>query len=392
VPTILVGVQFAAASFLLVVALLMSAENRVLQHRGIRPDRDPVVVIDENLAALGIPFDTLRAELLRDPDIKTVSGTMATPWQGGGPHQTVRRTQDASSSGPVAMMNMIHYDFFQTVGLDTLAGRDFDRQHADPPFDWDPKKAGVPAVIVDRALTKQLGWTSPEQAVNQTIYLATPWDTTVPGRPLHVLGVVEDGYPRLVGPNASSNFYVMSDGADTNVPLIRIDRNNIPAALQHIDAVWKGLAPKVPLRREFMDALFNSAYETYGTITAVLSGLTGFAFAIAIMGLIGMAIHITSRRMREIGIRKTLGASARGLIFMLLRDFSKPVLAANVIAWPFAFMAGQVYINLFTQRAEVSAAPFALSLAITLAIAWLAVGAQAFRAATVKPASVLHME
>jgi putative ABC transport system permease protein len=183
----------------------------------------------------------------------------------------------------------------------------------------------------------------------------------------------------------------MSEG-DTNVPLVRIDRANIPAALEHIDSVWKGLAPKVPLRREFMDSLFNAAYETFATITAVLSGLTGFAFVIAIMGLIGMAIHITSRRMREIGIRKTLGASAGGLIWMLLRDFSRPVLMANIIAWPFAYLAGQVYINLFTQRAELSAAPYVVSLAITVTIAWLAVGAQAFRAATVKPASVLHMD
>jgi putative ABC transport system permease protein len=289
------------------------------------------------------------------------------------------------------MMNQVHYDFFQTVGLTTLAGRDFDRQHADPPFNWGPAKEGVTAVIVDRALTKQLGWSSPEQAVNQTIYLVAPWDNTVPARPLHVLGVVEDGYPRLLGPKTSANFYVLSS-LGTNVPLIRVERNNIPAALRHIDTVWKGLAPKVPLRREFMDALFNSAYESYATISAVLSGLSAFAFVIAIMGLIGMAIHITSRRMREIGIRKTLGASARGVVLMLLRDFSRPVLIANIIAWPFAYLAGEFYFNLFTQRAELSPAPFVLSLVITLGVAWLAVGAQAFRAATMKPANVLHMD
>jgi putative ABC transport system permease protein len=391
VPTILVGVQFAAASFLLVVAMLISAENRVLQQTGIRPDRDPVVVIGENLAQLGIPFETLRTELLRDPNIKSVSATMSPPWQDGGAHQTVRRTQAASSTGLVSIMNQVDYDFFQTFGLEMLAGRPFDRQHADPPFNWNPSKGGVPAVLVDRSLTKQLGWSSPEQAVNQTIYLASPWDNTLPARPLHVIGVVEDGYPRLFGPNTTSNFFVISS-LSTNVPLVRIDRNNIAAALRHIDAVWKGLAPKIPLRREFTDELFNSAYERFANVSAVLSGLSAFAFVIAIMGLIGMAIHITSRRLREIGIRKTLGASAGGLVWMLLRDFSRPVWIANLIAWPFAYFAGQIYYNLFTQRAEVSPVPFVLSLVTTLAIAWLAVGAQAFRAATVKPASVLHMD
>ncbi len=115
-----------------------------------------------------------------------------------------------------------------------------------------------------------------------------------------MIGVVEDGYPRLIGPNTESNLYVLSPRG-TNVPLVRISRDNVPAALAHIDAVWKALAPKVPLRRVFMDELFDSAYEQ-------------------------------------------------------------------------------------------SAEPFLVSLAITLVIAWLAVGAQAFRAATVKPAGVLRLD
>jgi len=69
-------------------------------------------------------------------------------------------------------------------------------------------------------------------------------------------------------------------------------------------------------------------------MSGVVTGLSAFAVIIAIMGLIGMAIHITSRRLHEIGIRKTLGATARGVVLMLLRDFSKPVLIANLVAWP----------------------------------------------------------
>jgi len=173
---------------------------------------------------------------------------------------------------------------------------------------------------------------------------------------------------------------------------VRISRDDIPASLAYIDAVWKDLVPKAPARRYFMDELFDKAYETYANLSAVLTGLCAFAFLIAVMGLIGMAVHITSRRLREIGIRKTLGASARSVVLMLLRDFSKPVLVANVIAWPFAFFAGRMYFELFTQRATMTPWPFVASLAITVAVAWLAVGAQALRAAAVKPAVVLHAE
>ncbi|MET0984510.1 MAG: FtsX-like permease family protein [Steroidobacteraceae bacterium] len=113
---------------------------------------------------------------------------------------------------------------------------------------------------------------------------------------------------------------------------------------------------------------------------------------IAVMSLVGMAVDATGRRLREIGIRKTLGASAIEIGLMLLRDFSKPVLIGNLIAWPVAYLAGQAYANLFTQRAPGSLVPFALSLLATLIIAWVAVAAQSVRAARVTPTAVLRQE
>jgi putative ABC transport system permease protein len=391
VPTVLVGVQFAAASFLLVVSLMMVAQNSAMQRVGLQPDKDPVVVIGNDIRQLGVPFETFRDELLRDPRIKSVSGTLQMPWGSGGTHQVVRRTQDRSSATPTAMANYVYYDFFQTAGLTRLAGRDFDREHADE-FSFDPtQRKGDAKVILDRALTQQLGFSSPADAVDKTIYFAEPWNPDSPGLPVHVIGVVENGFPRLVGPNADSNMYmVMQMGAA--VPLVRVSRDNIPGALERIDSVWKKLVPKAPVRRYFLDELFSQSYENFNMLSRVLGGLAGFAFVIAVMGLIGMAVHITSRRLREIGIRKTLGASASGVVMMLLRDFSKPVLIANLVAWPFAYFAGQLYFNLFTHRATLTPWPFVISLAITLAIAWLAVGTQAFRAAAVKPASVLHLD
>ena len=391
VPTILVGVQFAAASFLLVVALLISAQNHVLQRLALNPEQDPVVVINNDIRQIGISFDSLRNELLRDSHIKSVSSAIAPPWRSGGDHQTVRRSSDPRAATLVTMMNFVFYDFFPTTGINIIAGRGFSREHADE-FSWDAsKRPGAPSIVIDRALAAQLGWSSPDQAVDQTIYMASPWDPNDRGSAVHVIGVAENGYPRLIGPNADSNMYVVND-LGAAVPYIRIARGDIPAALAHIDAVWKRLVPKVPMRRSFSDELFNVAYEYYGTMSRVVTGLSVFAFIIAIMGLVGMAIHITSRRLREIGIRKTLGATARSVVLMLLRQFSKPVLIANLIAWPFALFLGRLYYSMFTHHADISPWPFVLSLAITLAVAWLAVGAQALRAASVQPARVLHAE
>lgn len=393
VPTVLVGVQFAAASFLLVVALLMLNQNRELQRSGIRPDRDPVIAIANDTKQLGVGFDTLRTELLRDPHIKFVSASNSPPWQSGGWHYMLRRSQDASAATQVTILNQISYDFFPTLGINVLAGRAPDREHGDE-VDlmelFGPKK-GPPPIVIDRALALQVGWSDPNEAVGQLIYDSPPENTHAKGIPLRVVGVVENGYPRLIGPNTDSNMYLLVPAMAT-VPLVSISRSDIPAALAHIDRVWEKLAPKAPLRREFMDEMFDRAYESFAAISGVLVGLAAFAFFISIMGLCGMAIYVTSRRQREIGIRKTLGASKGRVVLMLLRDFAKPVVIANVMAWPFAYLMGRIYLNLFVQRTSLSPWPFVLSFVITLAIAWIAVTAQALRAAAVKPANVLYAE
>jgi putative ABC transport system permease protein len=105
-----------------------------------------------------------------------------------------------------------------------------------------------------------------------------------------------------------------------------------------------------------------------------------------------MSLHVIGRRTHEIGVRKTLGASGLRVFTMLLRDSSRPALIANIVAWPLAFVAAQVYLSLFTTRVSLSLTPFAVGLGMTLLVAWVAVAFQAIRAASLKPGSVLRYE
>jgi putative ABC transport system permease protein len=401
VPTLLVGVQFAAASFLLVAALLMLDQNHLLLRVGLRPDRDPVLVIANDINQLGVNKETLRTQLLADPRVVSVSAGTSPPWQSGGWHFRVQNTPDSSAKTQVVLLNRVAYDFFQTMGIDVLAGRVFDRAHSDSftfggidmanPNGPRLQAARDDAVIIDRSFASEMGWSRPDEAVGKLLY---DRDLAMPGNPPHqmrVIGVVENGYPRLIGPDTDSNMFVLSE-AQASVPVVRIRRTDVRGAVAHVDEVWNRLVPKVPLNREFSDELFNRAYQTFGLLSGILTGLAIFAFGIAMMGLFGMALHVASRRRRELGIRKTLGASAVGLVILLLKDFSKPVIVANILVWPLALMAGRVYLSVFVQRASLTAWPFVLSLLITLAVAWVAVGGQAVRAAAVRPSRVLHQE
>jgi putative ABC transport system permease protein len=386
VPTVLVGVQFAAASFLLVVTLVMAHQNSTVRQHALQTGRDPVVVITNNLNELNISFDVLRESLLRNPRVAAVSSVMQPPWVSTGGHWTLARSSAPDARRAETIFNPVGAGFFDMMGLRLLAGRLLDAEHGDD-FRFDRKFSGGVPILIDRTLMTALGWRDPNEAVNQRVQLAN-----VP-RPveLRIVGVVADGYPRLMGLNTNSNMYLFSTHLAVT-PLIRISKEDVPATMHYIHGVLDELAPKASLRLTFMDDLFALAYERFATINAIVNALALFAFFIAVMGLCGLAIHVTNRRKREIGIRKTLGATVRSVVTMLLADFARPVLIANVIAWPFAWFAGQKYLEQFTQRSAITLWPFALSLVITILVAWASVGLQALRAATVKPANVLYAQ
>ena len=186
-------------------------------------------------------------------------------------------------------------------------------------------------------------------------------------------------------------FYFMNPRAAV-VPVVRISRYRVTPALAGIDQVWSALAPEVPLKRRFADEQFQLSFRFLEVIGEAFSVLAGFASLIATMGLIGMALHVTRRRTHEIGVRKSLGASVGQILWMLLRSFSKPVVIANLAVWPLVYLAMRGYLSLFAHSSGLNIVPFISTLVITVVIAWLAVVAQATRAARLKPATVLRYE
>jgi putative ABC transport system permease protein len=394
--TILVGVQFAAASFLLIVVLVMRTQNDELERTGLGTATDPLVVISNAPQFSGIDNDLLRSELGRLPQVRGVSEIANPPWS-----QTVNligfaRTPDADTTAVTTYLNIVGYDFFSTLGFTMLAGRAFDREHGEDPFrgfNIAQLEGRTISAVLDASLARQLGFDPPETAVDQIIYVPDSFTRAFGGRavPIRAIGVVADKPLHLRGGGATSNVYWLQPGR-LNFQVVRIAANDVSGGLAAIDAVWSRLSPKITISRDFMDQLFDESYENFGRINQVFGGLAFVAVLIALIGLFGMAVHVASRRVREIGVRKSIGARTSQVVVMLIRDFSKPVLIANLVAWPLAYFAAQQYLSLFMHRAPLTAAPFGLSLVLALGVAWIAVGGQAMRAARVNPADVLRVE
>ncbi len=301
-------------------------------------------------------------------------------------------------------MRQVGLDFFDVFNVPLVAGRVFDRDHAEdvqpPPGAPRPQgdDAALPQnIVVDRSFVEALGLGTPNEAVDKLVYRPPPpaaLAAVPPAQPpLRIIGVVEDrsfSFARVIGASPAGAMYTLQANLQTTV--VRVASTDLDAGVAGIDAAWRQLAPNVAINRRFLDEIFERAYASYTRMNHLFGTLSVMAFAICIAGLFGMAVFVAGRRRREIGVRKTLGGTTAQMVTLLLAGFAWPVLVANVIAWPAGYVAGRAYLNQFPGAIALTPWPFVLSVVITLGIACLAVLGQTLHAARTTPAEVLRSE
>jgi len=390
----LVTLQFAVTGFLIVMVLVVRDQNRHMGEALPGLLRNPTIALTTSLFGSGVPQDTLRTELARSAYIRSVTFSDYLPWDSSRCCWmfNLTRAPDSGQRQIQAAANPVGPQYFETTEQPLLAGRDLSRSLGDQidlQRDVFSGRRSLP-IVIDRSLAALLGWGDPAGAIGKTLTRPALWGG-VPDR-LLIVGVVEDGAPRLTGlAGTGRNLYLLAQDP-AQIPLVRVDPAHVREAVDHINRTWSELAPRLPQELRFADGLFAQAYATFSTLSTVATVIMAFAFAIALIGLAGMAVHVTTGRLREVGVRKTLGATPVQIVRLLLFDFSKPLVVANLIAWPFAWLAAQAYLKLFISRASLTPFAFIASLLITVVVACLVVGTQALRASRVEPAHVLRYQ
>jgi len=392
VAALIVGAQFVSASLMLIAILVMQMQSAYIRKAAFATLDDPFLVL-ANYSDTPANYDTLRTELLKQPHVKAVTAAAAAPWEihnMGGPGE-FSATADPLATRRMSSRHSDNADFFSTLEFKLLAGREFstDRASDDANAALRSSDASI-NMVVDRDFVDDFGWT-PQEAVGKTVYYWRTRNGQSTSRAVGIVGVVETKPLSIIqfGFNANAFFY---DPTASRAVVIRIAKEDIQAGVREVDAVWNAVAPNLAIQRQFADEALDKSMWMLDMISRVFGSVAIMAIVIALLGLIGVSIHTTYRRTHEIGVRKTLGANARDILVMLLKDFSRPVLIANLIAWPLAFVLMRAYLSIFTHNAGLTFVPFVVSLALTLLVAWVAVSTQVIRAARLNPAEVLRYE
>jgi putative ABC transport system permease protein len=389
VARILVTVQFTAASFLLILLTVTELQRAESERAALGDREDPVLVLNA-LAPLGVDFDTLASRLGALPGVAGVSVSGAPPWSYAQSFAGFARTVDPEANAPTGYLKIVGYDYFATLSFEVLAGRAFDRERDPVETNFFAGSAEPPSIVIDRTYAERLGFGAPQDAIDEIVYI--PARFLGAARPARIVGVTEPENSQLETSDVDGHVYIFAptSPASGQHPLVRLTGADTAGAVDAIGRVWDELAPAIPVNVAFVDDLFEARFQTHARIGQLFVFLTSTAFFISTTGLVGIAVHVAARRRHEVAVRKTLGSSAVRIARLLLVDFSKPVLAGNLLAWPLGYLAAQTYLAGFAHRIEITPAPFMLSMAITLAVAWAAVLGEVLKAASVRPAEVLR--
>ena len=156
--------------------------------------------------------------------------------------------------------------------------------------------------------------------------------------------------------------------------------------------MWKGVTTEVPFNAEFSDDIVAELYEAEDARAKTFAAFALLAIIVACLGLFGLAAFTAERRTKEIGIRKVLGARTRDIVRLLVWQFSKPIIIANLIAWPVAWWADARLAQQFDARIDLAPTPFVLAGVLALAIAIGTIAGHAFKVARANPIHALRYE
>jgi putative ABC transport system permease protein len=244
-------------------------------------------------------------------------------------------------------------------------------------------------VVINELAAKRLGYKSPQDAIGK-VFRSNIYSKGVSATNLTVIGVVGNANFRSVRDQIQPLMYREArEGPGWMLIRYRGDPQAIRSA---VEQKWKELVNDVPFEAKFSEDIVREQYKSEQSRAEIFAAFSLLAVLIGCLGLFGLAAFTAERRTKEIGIRKVLGARTQDIVRLLVWQFSRPVIVANLIAWPIAWWVMRDWLNGFDQRIALTPVPFIIAAGIALAIAIATVAGHAIKVARSNPINALRYE
>lgn len=372
----LVVFQFAISIFLIIGTGIISSQIDYMQNKRLGFDKERVLVMSLRNERLRGNVKALMSEMKAVPAVEQVSASTMNP--GSGTDGSAYFPEGESSNDPwLIFYSTVDYNYIPTMDMKIIRGRNFSREYS----------GDTAAVIINKTLWKKLGWG--EEVIGKKIRPEDPMNEFG----FHVIGVVDDFHFASLHDKVEPFMFHLGRTGMSNL-CIRLKPGPLKSHLAAVEKTWNRLEPEFPFEYVFLDQSFDELYNAEIRLSKMFIYFSIVAIFIACLGLFGLSSFLAEQRTKEIGIRKTFGASPGGLSLMLTRDFTRWILISNIIAWPLAFFLMDRWLNQFAYRIAIvrNWQVFIYAAVITFIIAVITVSFQAFRTASVNPSRSLKYE
>ncbi|MFC1724485.1 ABC transporter permease [candidate division KSB1 bacterium] len=371
---LLVVAQFSLSIILLISTLIMGKQIKHMKNKDIGFNREGQVLInsyEENNLHSEKVVDRFREKLIHDPSILNVSGCRSSfdrnIWFSA-PH-------NINGNRVIVTMSRIYYDYINTMGLELTAGRDFSKNFL----------SDTASAIVNQKFINDMDIKEP--------YIGETVRINATGNPLFkIIGIVKDFNYMAVNHEISPLLLYIKPSAPLTYLLVKYSGNDIQRTLGILERTYKEIQPGKPFYYYFIDEEIERSYSNFKRWNEIVDYSSILALLVTCVGIFCLTSLIFNRRIKEIGIRKVLGADMLNIFSLLVREFLILVLTAILISWPIAWLVMNKWLQEFQYRINMPLLIFVGSGILALIIVVLTISVQALKAASSDPVDSLKYE
>lgn len=372
--SVMVVFQFVTSIILIIGTIVVYSQLNYIQTKNLGFKKEQVLIID-GTGALQHNVQSFKNEVLNMPGVNSATLSSFLPVSSS-------RNDISFSSSPVmdpkTGLNMqrwtVDYDYIKTMGMEIVQGRNFSKEFGSDSL----------GTIINETAAQILGIDDP---VGKKLYAYDDVNNPIT---YEIIGIIKNFHFESLRQNIGPMCMMLGNNPYT--ASFKVSTSNIQDLVQNIESTWKSMAPGMPFSYRFMDDSFDEMYSSEQRVGKVAVSFAILTIIIACLGLFGLATYAAEQRIKEIGIRKVLGATITNIVNMLSKDFLKLVVIALLIASPIAWWAMKRWLQDFAYRIDINWWIFAAAGCIAIIIALVTVSFQAIKAARTNPVKNLRSE